>query len=71
MIGPVAIRGAEPGKTLAVEIKDIQPGPWGNCFAGGWRSPVNELLGVTGKGIVHAYTLDATTMTARSDSTRM
>jgi acetamidase/formamidase len=66
LIGPVAIRGAEPGKTLVVKIKDIQPGAWGACLAGGWKSPFNEILKITEKGIVHAYTLDATTMTARS-----
>src|SRR5579859_3307355 len=54
LIGPVAIRGAEPGLTLVITIKAIQPGTWGNCFAGGWNSPVNERLGIADSGIVHA-----------------
>ncbi len=30
--GPVAVRGAEPGDTLVVEIVEIRPGDWGNAF---------------------------------------
>src|SRR5579864_508540 len=66
LIGPVAIRGAEPGMTLEVAIKAIQPGTWGDCLAGGWPSEVNKRLGITDTGIIHAWTLDPLTMTGRN-----
>jgi acetamidase/formamidase len=66
LTGPVAIRGARQGMTLRIDIGDVIPGAWGACLAGGWESVFNERLGVVGDGIVHAYTLDAATMTGRS-----
>jgi len=66
LTGPVAIRGADPGMTLRVDIGELVPGPWGAVLAGGWESAWNERLGVVGDGIVHAYTLDTETMTGRS-----
>ena len=38
LCGPIAIRGAEPGTTLEVQINAIQPGSWGFTVAGGWDS---------------------------------
>ena len=38
LIGPVAVRGAHPGMTLAVRINAVIPATWGNCLAGGWSS---------------------------------
>lgn len=35
MHGPVAVRGARPGDTLAVTLHEIVPGPWGWTLAGG------------------------------------
>ncbi|HZT99553.1 MAG TPA: acetamidase/formamidase family protein [Ktedonobacteraceae bacterium] len=46
LCGPIAIRGAEPGMTLAVHIEDIRPGTWGWNSAGGWESPVNTRMGI-------------------------
>src|SRR4051794_35550334 len=66
LTGPVAIRGAAPGLTLGVEIGALVPAAHGACLAGGWRSAWNERLGVVGDGVVHAYTLDAVTMTGTS-----
>jgi acetamidase/formamidase len=66
LVGPVAIRGARPGMTLAIEIGAIVPGAHGAVLAGGWESAWNERLGVVGAGVVHAYTLDAETMTGRN-----
>ncbi|MGH2506102.1 MAG: acetamidase/formamidase family protein [Ktedonobacteraceae bacterium] len=60
LCGPLAIRGAQPGMTLAVHIKEIRPGTWGWTRAGGWASPVNTRLGLAkGEGITHLWTLDA------------
>lgn len=50
LCGPVAIRGAEPGMTLAIEIHEIVPGSWGWNGAGGWKHPVNERLGLVDGG---------------------
>jgi len=50
LCGPVAIRGALPGMTLAVHINAIRPGSWGWTWAGG------EL--VDGE-VLHFWTLDA------------
>lgn len=35
LTGPVAVRGAEPGMTLAIEMLDLVPGTWGWTSAGG------------------------------------
>lgn len=46
LCGPVAIRGAEPGMTMTVQIEEIIPGAWGWTSAGGVDSPFNRRLGV-------------------------
>ena len=67
MVGPIYIQGARPGKTLEIRINEIRPGAWGNCYAGGWPSTYNKLLNIADvHGIVHAWTLDAATMTGRN-----
>jgi len=35
LCGPIAIRGAQPGMTLAIRIDALRPGPWGWTWAGG------------------------------------
>jgi acetamidase/formamidase len=66
LCGPIAIRGAEPGMTLEVELRQILPGEWGWTEAGGWDSALNQRLGVVG-GKSHRldWRLDARTMTGR------
>lgn len=66
LIGPIAIRGAQPGMTLAVRINEVVPGTWGTTLAGGWPSAVNQRYGITDRGVVHPWALDATTMTGRN-----
>ncbi len=66
LIGPIAIRGARPGMTLAVRVNAVVPGAWGNTLAGGWPSAVNQRYGITDRGVVHAWTLNAETMTGRN-----
>src|SRR5579885_2378214 len=47
LCGPVAIRGAQPGMTLEVQIDAVRPGAWGATYAGGThRKQMNERLGV-------------------------
>ncbi len=66
LCGPVAIRGAEPGMTLAVEIKAVRPGGWGFTQVGGWPHPVHSRLGVDAEGTYLLWTLDATTGQGRN-----
>lgn len=68
LCGPIAIRGATAGMTLAVHINAIQPGSWGWTSGGGWESRINTRLGVA-KDIserMQLWELDATTMTGRN-----
>jgi len=66
LCGPIAIRGAEPGMTLAVEINDVRPGAWGFTAVGGWPHPVNERLGVVDQGTFLLWTLDSETLTGHN-----
>lgn len=48
LCGPVAVRGAEPGDTLQIDIEHLRPAPWGWTYAGrGMASPAyNASLGI-------------------------
>jgi len=59
LCGPVAIRGAEPGMTLEIEIGELRTGPYGWTVAGGWDSPLNRRLGLEAvKETVLSWSLD-------------
>jgi len=66
LCGPVAVRGARPGLTLAVRVDTVIPGSWGTTVAGGWSSWVNEKYGITESGVVHAWQLDPVAMVGRN-----
>jgi acetamidase/formamidase len=68
LIGPIAIQGAKPGMTLEVQIGVVRPDAYGFCVAGGWPNEVNTRLGLAEKqsGILHAWTLDTTTMMGKN-----
>lgn len=66
LCGPVAIRGAEPGMTLAVQIDAIHPGGWGFTAVGGWPHPVNTHLGVAEQGTYLLWSLDADALQGRN-----
>lgn len=66
LVGPVAVCGAQPGMALAVHVRDIVPAAWGATLAGGWEAAVNRRYGITDQGVVHAWTLDPATKTARN-----
>jgi acetamidase/formamidase len=66
LVGPVAVRGARPGDTLAVRIDAVVPGTWGYCVGGGWPTPFNKRYGVESDGVVHSWTLDAAAGTGRN-----
>ena len=57
LAGPIEVRGATPGSTLAVSIDEVRPGSWGVTFA----SPTHEvrwrLDGDVGRSAGHAVRL--------------
>jgi len=48
LLGPIEVRGARAGGTLAVHVDELRVGTWGLTNAGGWPAPLNERLGVVG-----------------------
>ncbi len=62
LVGPVAVRGAKPGMTLAVDIGAIVPGTYGATLPGGYASAVNDRLGLSADRSLHAWTLDPQAM---------
>jgi acetamidase/formamidase len=46
LAGPVAVRGAEPGMTLAVRLESVQPDDWGFTVAAARDNALNRALGV-------------------------
>ena len=58
LVGPVAIRGAEPGMTLGVCVDALRVGAFGYTAAGGFPHPVNDRLGVRDDGTFLLWTLD-------------
>ncbi len=66
LCGPVAIRGAEPGMTLEIEIGALRTGTWGRNGAGGWESPVNRRLGLLDRNTTLRWDLDLDTMAGRN-----
>lgn len=59
LVGPIEVRGAKAGRTLAVTIDELRVGPYG-FTASGRPSALNERLGVT-SGVEHVlwWRLDA------------
>lgn len=47
LVGPIAVRGAEPGDVLAVTLHSITTSGWGWTSAGAVDTPLNARLGVT------------------------
>jgi acetamidase/formamidase len=62
LCGPIAIRGAQPGMTLAIHIQEIRPGTWGWTGAGGKERAINRRLGLLEKREMLHWTLDAEAM---------
>jgi acetamidase/formamidase len=60
LIGPVEVRGARAGQTLAVTVEELRVGTFGVTDAGGWGSWLNTALGEDeGDSVVLAWHLDA------------
>jgi acetamidase/formamidase len=67
LLGPVFVRGAEPGDALAIEILKLRPARSGRTSAGDFPSPVNDRLALTGHGHKRIeWEIDADTMVARA-----
>ena len=67
LIGPIFVRGAQPGDALAIEIVKLRPAPTGRTSAGDFPSPVNDRLRLTGAGHLRVeWDIDPETMVARA-----
>jgi acetamidase/formamidase len=51
LIGPIAVRGARAGQTLAVRVDDIRPGSWGVTYTKPPHAVHWKLDGVTATGL--------------------
>ena len=60
LVGPIEVRGARAGQTLAVRIDDVRVGPYGYTQGGGLATTLNERLGLAGgEGRILVWQLDA------------
>jgi acetamidase/formamidase len=72
LIGPVRVRGARAGQTLAVRIDAVRVGSYGFTLGGGFSTPLNERLGVAdGEARLVVFDLDADAGTARDRDGRV
>jgi acetamidase/formamidase len=64
LVGPIAVRGAEPGMALAVTLDSLQPDEWGFTAAAAADTPLNRRLGLADVEPSHLlWDLDGTTGT--------
>ena len=69
LVGPIHVRGARPGTTLAVHVRNVRPGGWGYTIGGGEDDAINRRLGVERRpGALHAWSFDLAAGTARSSA---
>ncbi|MBL8058359.1 MAG: acetamidase/formamidase family protein, partial [Anaerolineales bacterium] len=66
LCGPIAIRGAEPGMTLAVHIDEIQAGTYGATYVGAWEHPINERFGLLKNALRLDWELDPERLIGRN-----
>jgi acetamidase/formamidase len=60
LVGPIEVRGARAGQTIAVRIDEVRVGSFGATVAGGWSTPLNDRLGMSeGETLVLHWSLDA------------
>jgi acetamidase/formamidase len=60
LVGPIEVRGARAGQTLAVRIDEVRVGSFGATVAGGWSTPLNDRLRMSeGEKLVLDWSLDA------------
>ncbi len=66
MCGPIAIKGAEPGMVLQIDINTIRPGTWGTTYLGGEDSPLTRRFGMAGQKHSLRWTLDPDAMVGQN-----
>jgi acetamidase/formamidase len=72
LIGPVRVRGARAGQTLAVRIDEVRVGSYGFTMGGGFSTPLNDRLGVAdGETRLVVFDLDADAATGRDRDGRV
>jgi acetamidase/formamidase len=72
LVGPVEVRGARAGQTLAVTVEELRVGAFGVTDAGGWPSWLNTALGEhDGETVVLAWDLDADARTGTDQHGRV
>ncbi|CAN5367839.1 acetamidase/formamidase family protein [soil metagenome] len=72
LIGPIEIRGARKGQTLAIQIESVRVGNFGFTVAGGWSTWLNDRIGMgpeAGEHLVR-WSLDPDAGVAREDQDR-
>lgn len=72
LIGPIEIRGARKGQTLAIQIESVRVGNFGFTVAGGWSTWLNDRIGMgpeAGEHLVR-WSLDPDAGVARDDQDR-
>jgi acetamidase/formamidase len=57
LAGPISVRGAKAGQTLAVRIDDVQPGSWGVTYGGENHAVSWELADGVGRALGHELDL--------------
>jgi acetamidase/formamidase len=71
LVGPIEVRGAKAGQTLAVRIDEVRVGSFGATLAGGWSTPLNDRLDMSqGEKLTLHWTLDAEGGTGRDPQGR-
>ena len=71
LVGPIEVRGAKAGQTLAVRIDEVRVGSFGATLAGGWSTPLNDRLDMSqGEKLTLHWSLDAETGTGRDPQGR-
>ena len=60
LVGPIEVRGAKAGQTLAIRIDEVRVGSFGTTLAGGWSTPLNDRLDVSrGVKLILHWSLEA------------
>ncbi|HEX9379172.1 MAG TPA: acetamidase/formamidase family protein [Gaiellaceae bacterium] len=71
LVGPIEVRGAKAGQTLAVRIDEVRVGSFGATLAGGWSTPLNDRLELSqGEKLILHWSLDAEAGTGRDPQGR-
>ncbi len=66
LCGPIAVRGAEPGMALEIDIDVVEPGAWGWTYTGGWWSELSKQLGASEQEQLLSWRLDRQALTGEN-----